>query len=145
MGHFITGGSEDIVIFFAVKGPVDHILGVFDAHSHRERLRFHRNAPLFQHTEGVSGAVPGRKHADFSRNPFLSIDLHCLQAVFPDDKIRKFRAEAEASSHFLNLTAQRLDNLYQDIRAEMRLLLIEDFFRSAGLNKALQYFMIPSR
>ena len=88
--------------------------------------------------------MPGRKHADFSRDTFLSVDLHRLQAAFPDNKIRKFRAETEASSHFLNLTAQRLDDFYQNIRAEMRFLLIEDFLRSAGLDEALQHFMIPS-
>ena len=144
MCHFITGGAEDIVIFFTVKSPVDHLLWVFDAHSYRERLRLHRNAPFFQHTEGVPGAVPGRKHADFCRDTFLSVDLHRLKTAFPDNKIRKFRAETEASAHFLNLTAQRLDDLYQNIRAEMRFLLIEDFLRSAGLDEALQHFMIPS-
>ena len=120
------------------------ILPLIDAHSYRERLRLHRNAPFFQHTEGVPGAVPGRKHADFCRDTFLSVDLHRLKTAFPDNKIRKFRAETEASAHFLNLTAQRLDDLYQNIRAEMRFLLIEDFLRSAGLDEALQHFMIPS-
>ena len=39
---------------------------------------------------------------------------------------------------------RHLDDLYQNIRAEMRFLLIEDFLRSAGLDEALQHFMIPS-
>ena len=128
----------------AVLRPVHRLLGMLDAHAHRERLLLHRHARRVHGLERIARRMPaGQNHAPRShplrraRAPVEHVDARHRAAR--ETHACKLRMEAHLAARVLDLTAHRAHHVHQQIGADVRLRLPKDLLGRAGVHEPAQH------
>ena len=129
-------------LFSPILGRVDHLLQVLHTHSDCERFCLHGDFPEVEHLKSIPGAVTDRK--DKGTGPELFLPVYHDGSLLRQD-VCHFGMEPELSSQFDDPAAHGLHHTDQDVRPDMRFLLIQDLRRSSESHESFQDKTVPSR
>ena len=136
MYQFVIGRSQKRMAGKAAKsGVVDQRLRMFDPHPDREWLWLHEYATLVEHMERIARAMTDRQHDmiggdDFAAFQFHRADSACAVLAGRDVDAGDFRTEPVFATKRLDLGADSFDDRDQPERADVRLVVPQDFLRA---------------
>ena len=127
---------------------VNKILLMFHAHTDRKRLRLHQKPRPAQHLQSIARTVPDGKYkmacCDFPLPGCYGLSR--IHTGNPDEfplvaaDFWKLCIKMEFAAPLLNLPAHRGNHRAQVVGSDMRLILVENFFRRTCLYKDFKHF-----
>ena len=132
---------------------VDQGLGMDDPESDSKAFLGERDALASQHPDRVSGAVPDRENDDVGVKFIRLFSAVLIGRFHPDardmpaadQKVGHLRFKAHLSARSDQLLPEVHDRLPQAVRTDMRMVFIQDVFRSACRCKDAEDLRVPSR
>ena len=121
----------------AVLHAVDELLCVLDAHADGKRLCLHDDARLMQHSIRIARRVSDAEKDCLRRNTFRVAHVQCHNAILMQLHTRHLRTEAHLTAQRNDFFAQILHHGPQNIRPDVRLLQIANFFGRTRRDKRL--------
>ena len=140
-------GARQQLCGVPVLRTVDPLPLVLHAHAHGKCLRLHRKAALIQPLHGVPRRVSDRQHGDLRIDGHasgLSRAMHCSEASFLYGKAGDGGVCHHRSAQFLNLLLHPRHDRAKPVRADMRLVSVQDLLRRSELNKSPQNIVAAS-
>jgi len=126
----------------SILGGIDQFLRMFGAQPHRERLRFHADAPLAQKAVRVVRALADGQNHTIRFDLLSVVDRHRRHFAAADDKIRHTGFKPNVASHLHKFLPQPQNHLTQPVRSDVRLGIRQNRFRRSHFH---QHLPDPSR